>query len=74
MFAFPPKLNYVSGSHNHAFAASEFHIPIVIDDHGPSSSRRHKDEYVIKVIREVVHVDSKGQVLQVQKHSTGDEL
>jgi hypothetical protein len=70
MFAFPrPSPPAATG--DNGFGGSEIHVPIVIHDNKPLSGRQ--DEYVIRILREVVHVNSKGEVLKVQTHSS-DEL
>lgn len=69
MFAFPPRLNPFEASVGSG--RSEIHVPIVIHDDKPLS--RRQDEYVIRIVREIVHVNSKGEVLQVQTRSS-DEL
>jgi hypothetical protein len=71
MFAFPPMMNPLEATAGRGFGRTELHVPIVLRDDKPLS-RRH-DEYVIRIVREIVHVNSKGEVLQVQTHSS-DEL
>ena len=66
VFVFPPAQPIISP----AMAGSEIHVPVVIHDDMQS---QHKHEYVIRVVREVVHVNGKGETLRVEtQHS--DEL
>ena len=60
-----------------ASGGSEFHLPLVLheDMKQHRKSGNHKNEYVIRVIREVVHVDSNGETLWVEPtRTTSEEL
>lgn len=66
VFVFPPAQPMASP----VMGGSEIHVPVVIHDDMQS---QHKHEYVIRVVREVVHVNGKGETLRVEtQHS--DEL
>jgi len=54
-------------------AGSEIHVPVVIHDELPGEHHRGRKEYVIRVVREVVHVNSKGEVLNIHTQQS-DEL
>ncbi|CAB9527004.1 expressed unknown protein [Seminavis robusta] len=74
-FVFPPTPKHMAAPVSHGFVGGpgELHVPIVIQEGDLRSRRSGKDEYVIRVVREVVHVNSNGEVLQhVRKHD--DEL
>jgi hypothetical protein len=61
VFVFPPTpVRYLASSQaNQAFATgSEIHIPLVIHDNDHS---KHKNEYVIRVVREVLHANENGE-------------
>lgn len=53
-----------------AFVGSEIHVPLIIHDNDKS---KHSNEYFIRVVREVVHVDENGEVLRTQEQQN-DEL
>jgi hypothetical protein len=64
-------MNPLEATADRGLIRTDIHVPIVLRDDKPLS-RRH-DEYVIRIVREIVHVNGKGEVLQVQTHSS-DEL
>ena len=70
VFLFPSALSPVMVPGGQKLAGSEIHIPLVIHD---DTQSQRKNEYVIRVVREVVHVNGQGETLRVHTEQS-DEL
>lgn len=77
MFVFPPspKMAYTtidtssSSTAKSTTSGADLHLPLLI--HEDFRKHQKNNEYVIRVIREVVHVNEKGETIEMEEH---DEL